>query len=114
MKHGTHHAYNLGCRCDECCDFKSRYRHDWRKARGLVSRKGDGWRGKSVRVDVIGLRHAIERDGRTVAEFARDIGVPHTTIDHVLVRGGTSERTLDIIACALGMHMSQLEERISA
>ena len=107
LKHGTHRAYNEGCRCDVCREYHNTYHRESRRRNGQTG--GDGWRGRRVQVSLPALCAALNRDGRTYEQFCKDAGIDFHTFDKMRLRGATSERTLDLIACGLGLHMSQLE-----
>ena len=108
MTHGTVSGYRHGCRCDECRLAKRIWTREYRQRK---QEKPAEWQGASIRIDATRLRALIDADGRTNEDFCADAGIPLTTLDHTLLRGSTSESTLDKIACALGCHMSQLEVR---
>jgi hypothetical protein len=77
------------------------------KAKSQGIKKKRGWQGRSVRVDAKRIRALME--GRTADEFCADSGINTRTFAYLMVHGSTTEKTLDLIACGLGCHMSQLE-----
>lgn len=83
------------------------YMRAWRAARGKPTRP-DLW-GSVVRVDVDALREWMHRRRITPHELAHAAGIHFTTVYAVLRNGTCKDTTLDRIACALGLHMSELE-----
>lgn len=108
LKHGTLNTYNRGCRCDDCRHARRVYIAAWHKRSGRV-KNPRGWQGRSIPFDPDRLRRLIECEGRSIGEFCDDIGILQSTLDHLLLRGSATEKTIDLIACGLGCHMSQLE-----
>ena len=108
MKHGTC-GYRKGCRCDVCVSAK----HE-SYLRYKPKRKNARWQGRNLNVDAVQIQAALDRDGRTPTQFCADIGIHENTLEGVLYRGTASECTLDLIACGLSMHMSQLEVSCTA
>lgn len=106
MTHGTQYGYKKGCRCALCCDAKRTA--GTRRPTAKTRRVDDGWNGPTLKVSTLALRAAIDSDGRTVNELAEAAGVNVYRVFKVLKKGSASTATLDLIACALGKHMSEL------
>jgi len=81
------------------------YMRAWRAARGKPTRP-DLW-GSRVHVDVDALRHHMRP--LTVHQLSARSGVHFTTLYALLRNGVCKDTTLDKVACALGLHMSELE-----
>lgn len=99
-EHGTLARYNnYGCRCEQCSAVKRAYN----KAHRPPSKN------PTCAVDTAALRSAIESDSRTLGEIAEAAGyTTHASLCYVMDKGAAPFHRLDAIACALGMHMSQL------
>ena len=108
LRHGTLWEYTKGCRCDECRQSRNDYMREYRRVKRNV-KNPRGWQGQTLSVDAERVRQLLALEGRTADEFCQDAGIHLNTLDYLLLRGGATEKTLDLIACGLGCHMSQLE-----
>ena len=110
MQHGTLGCYNSHkCRCDECRRASADYHRDLRIRNGTTRSMNPNGIGRHIRFDAIRTRVLMARDGRTNSQLARDAGVSLSALQHSLSRGSCVDTVLDNIACALGIHPSQLE-----
>lgn len=109
ISHGTASAYfNHKCRCGDCCEWQSDYMRE-RSVRLGITKNSKGWRGESVEVDGERIKRLLDHAGKSINDFCADFDIPPTTLKRVITTGKARVATLDIIACGLGCHMSQLE-----
>lgn len=110
MRHGTIYAYtHKRCRCDECKDEMARYTREWRRARNGGCKPRPNGRGRSIRVRADVIRDALSADGRSVSCFCQDVGISCRSYYRIIQQGTGREPMIDSIACALGLHLSQVE-----
>ena len=111
MTHGKAHNYNRGtCKCDACHNAYLEYHRDYQRLRRAEKHHSTpNAQGRRVAVNTGALRQALSRDGRTQQRLSTDVGLYKNTVAQILRRGHCREIALDLIACGLGLHMSQLE-----
>ena len=100
MKHGTHTAYQAGCRCIDCRDFVRDYSA---KRRNLGNPNG-----VVVSTSVRALRSSLMDAGLSYEDIAGMFGISSSSVWQEVNRGRMGLYRLDAIACALGTHLTTL------